>query len=63
METILDIARQDDTLHTVISVITAGNQASERLHSKVGFEFCGCMREVGIKFGNYLDIVNYQLFV
>lgn len=63
METILDIARQDDTLHTVISVITAGNQASERLHSKFGFEFCGCMREVGIKFGNYLDIVNYQLFV
>ena len=63
MTTILDIARQDETIHTVISVITSGNQASEHLHEKFGFEFCGSMREVGVKFGKYLDIVNYQLFV
>lgn len=58
---ILEIARQDETLHTVVSVITSGNKASEKLHQKFGFEFCGTIREVGMKFGKYQDIDNFRL--
>lgn len=34
METILDMARADDRTHLVVSVITDGNEASQRLHDK-----------------------------
>lgn len=63
MEYILKDARKRENIHTVVSVITAGNEASRRLHEKFGFTFCGTIREVGIKFGKYLDIENYQLMV
>lgn len=63
MEEILREAREDVRTHTVVSVITAGNEASIRLHGRFGFEFCGTIREVGMKFGKYLDIENYSLFV
>lgn len=60
---ILEDARKREDVHTVVSVITAGNQASRRLHEKFGFTFCGTIREVGMKFGEYRDIENYQLMV
>lgn len=63
MEFILNQARQDERTHMVVSVITSGNAASQRLHQKFGFVFCGTIREVGVKFGTYLDIDNYQLIV
>ena len=61
MSEILDIARNDERIHTVVSVITAGNVASEKLHERFGFKFCGLIPQVGAKFGRYLDIVNYSL--
>lgn len=63
MAHILEEAREDECTHTVVSVITAGNEASRRLHEKFGFEFCGTIREVGVKFGKYQDIENYRLGV
>lgn len=63
MTEILNMARADDDIHAVISVITAGNTASIQLHEKLGFQFCGTFREVGLKFGSWLDTVNYQLLV
>lgn len=60
---ILEEARRDESIHTVVSVITSGNAASERLHEKFGFTFCGTIREVGMKFGKYQDIDNYSLSV
>lgn len=63
MEAILEEARQDERTHLVVSVITAGNEASVRLHEKFGFTFCGTIHEVGMKFGRYLDIENYELKV
>ena len=57
------MAKADETVHTVVSVITSGNAASERLHSKFGFTFSGTIKEVGMKFGKYLDISNYYLIV
>ena len=60
---LLEEARKDERTHTVVSVITSGNEASCRLHEKFGFTFCGTIREVGMKFGRYLDIDNYSLQV
>lgn len=63
MTAILTEARCREDIHTVVSVITGGNAASVMLHEDLGFEYCGVIREVGKKFGQWLDIVNYQLMV
>lgn len=63
MDAVLMMAREDENIHTVVSVITAGNEASRRLHEKFGFTFCGTIREVGEKFGKFVDIENYSLRV
>lgn len=63
MEFILKEAKKDERTHTVVSVITSGNEASQKLHEKFGFEFCGTIKEVGMKFGEYRDIDNYRLGV
>lgn len=63
MEAILAEARRRDDIHTIISVITEGNDVSVHLHEEFGFEHCGTMREVGEKFGRRLGIVNMQLMV
>lgn len=63
MKEILRLAREDSSIHTVVSVITSGNKASQKLHKKFGFEFCGTIKEVGVKFGKFLDIENYSLRV
>lgn len=60
---IIEIARSNDDVHTVISVITGGNEASALLHKHLGFIHCGTIREVGMKFGRKLDIDNYQLIL
>lgn len=63
MKAVLELAREDDSIHMVVSVITGGNEASIRLHDKYGFTYCGCMHEVGYKLGAYRDIENYELKV
>ena len=63
MEEIIRMARDDSTIHTVVSVITGENAESKKLHDKMGFTFCGTIHEVGEKFGRYLSISNYELQV
>ncbi len=63
MEQILEMARQEESIHTVVSVITAGNEVSTKLHRKFGFEYCGVIPEVGKKFGKYLGVEHYRLRV
>ncbi len=60
---IIEIAKERDDVHSVISVITGGNEASALLHEHLGFVHCGTMKEMGMKFGKMLDIMNYQLMV
>ena len=55
MESIIGEGRATG-LHTIISRIVAGNQASLHLHEALGFEFIGVMKEVGTKFGKLLDV-------
>lgn len=63
MEEIISRAHADERIHSIISVVTEVNDASRGLHKKFGFEHCGRVREAGEKFGRYLDIDYYQLFV
>src|SRR3954468_7494736 len=46
--------------HSVIARITGENDASIALHSACGFEVVGTEREVGRKFGQWLDVVEMQ---
>ncbi|WP_141431785.1 GNAT family N-acetyltransferase [Bacillus sp. 03113] len=49
--------------HTVIGGITGGNEASVKLHEKFGFEYVGCFKEVGLKFGKWQDVHFYQVMI
>ncbi len=46
--------------HAIIGAIDAENQASIRLHASFGFEKVGCFKQVGFKFGRWLDSVLMQ---
>lgn len=63
MNEIIRMAKDDDTIHTVVSVITSENDVSVQLHHKMGFTYCGTIHQVGTKFGRYLDIINFELQV
>jgi L-amino acid N-acyltransferase len=43
--------------HAVMARIVGGHETSIRLHAGLGFELVGTEREVGRKFGRWLDIV------
>ena len=63
MQELLSYAKAREDVHTIVSVITEGNEVSVRLHEKYGFLHCGCIHEVGVKFGKPLGIVNMELIV
>ncbi|MBO8126602.1 MAG: N-acetyltransferase [Firmicutes bacterium] len=46
--------------HTMVARITGENQASVNLHKKYGFEQVGLLKEVGYKFGRWLDVIYMQ---
>lgn len=63
MEHILEMAKADTMIHNVVSVITAGNEGSTKLHNRFGFIYCGLTPEVGFKHGKYQDTETYVLLV
>jgi phosphinothricin acetyltransferase len=46
--------------HSMIARIVGGNEASIKTHAACGFEIVGIEREVGRKFGRWLDVVEMQ---
>jgi len=46
--------------HSVIARITTTNGLSIRLHQGFGFEIIGTLKEVGYKFGKWLDVLIMQ---
>ena len=50
-------------LHVIIAAIDASNPASVRLHEHFGFQTVGHMKEVGFKFGRWLDVIYMQLIL
>ena len=47
--------------YVMVAAIESGNQASIRLHERLGFVTTGQMPQVGIKFGRWLDLTFMQL--
>jgi phosphinothricin acetyltransferase len=50
----------DQGLHAMIAGIDGDNEASMRLHAKLGFVRVAHLKEVGRKFDRWLDLVFYQ---
>jgi L-amino acid N-acyltransferase YncA len=50
-------------MHVMIAGVDAANAASIRFHERLGFERAGNLREVGNKFGRWLDLVFLQRWI
>jgi L-amino acid N-acyltransferase YncA len=50
----------DHGFHTVIARVEASNDASLRLHARHGFIVVGTERQIGRKFGRWLDVTIMQ---
>ena len=59
LEELLRLA-SDHGFHSVIARIVGGHDASIALHEACGFALIGTQREVGRKFGRWLDVVEMQ---
>ncbi len=49
-----------EDLHRAYAGIAQPNEASARLHERLGFRYVGTYREVGRKFGRYWDVAWYE---
>lgn len=49
--------------HTVLAHIISDHEGSIALHTKLGFEQVGIEREVGRKFGHWLDVLIMQVML
>lgn len=54
---------REDRMHCALAVIAEPNPASAALHESLGFERVGTLREVGWKFGHWVDTTWYQFFL
>ena len=50
-------------VHAMVAAVEAGNDGSIALHRTVGFEDSGILREVGTKFGRWLDLAFLTLII
>jgi len=62
LEELLSLAEAHG-FHAVIARIGGENDASVALHASCGFEIIGTEREVGRKFGRWLDVVCMQYLI
>lgn len=60
MQALVEKARAGN-VHVMIAAIEAENQASIALHERLGFTLVGIHREVGTKFGRWLDLAMMEL--
>ena len=49
--------------HAIIAGIDGGQEASVGLHARFGFEKVGQLKQVGFKFGRWLDVVYMELML
>jgi L-amino acid N-acyltransferase len=59
LESLIDAALSRD-VHAMVGVVDTQNAASCGLHAKLGFQRMGTLKEVGFKFGQWLDVAFYQ---
>lgn len=63
MTELLRRAKEEPSLHTVVSVITGENEGSMKLHESLGFRQVGRIPEAGYKMGRYIDMLFYEIRV
>ena len=63
MERLIAGCRSMGSVHSLIACITAEHEGSRRFHASLGFEEVAMFREVGFKFGRYLDVVDMELIL
>lgn len=56
LERLIEIAREDG-YHVLVAAIDGENTGSVALHEKCGFQMTGRLPQVGVKFGDWLDLV------
>lgn len=61
MERLIEMCGARGDVHSLIACVTAENEGSRRFHSSLGFEEVSLFREVGFKFGRYLDVADMEL--
>jgi L-amino acid N-acyltransferase len=59
LDDVLHLA-EESGFHSCVARILAGHEASIRLHASRGFDLVGIEREVGRKFGRWIDITLMQ---
>ncbi|MEW6156191.1 MAG: N-acetyltransferase family protein [Verrucomicrobiota bacterium] len=59
---LIDGAKQRG-LHAILAAIDAQNEVSIRLHARFGFETVGHFKQVGFKFGRWLDVIYMERVV
>lgn len=57
---LLDAARAMN-LHVIVAGVDSENEASLRLHTRFGFEQVARFKQVGYKFGRWLDVIYLEL--
>jgi len=62
MRPLVDGGRQRG-LHAILAGIDAANEASVRLHASFGFLKVAHLKQVGFKFGRWLDVVYMELLL
>lgn len=50
-------------VRNAMAIISLPNPGSIALHQKLGFEKVGCLKQVGCKFGEWLDVEYWQLIL
>jgi L-amino acid N-acyltransferase len=60
LRTLIGSARESGA-HVMMASIEEGNTRSVTLHKRLGFEIVGTAREVGTKFGRWLDLTMMRL--
>lgn len=60
LEKMIEIAKQNG-VHAIIGGVDAANDASIKLHEQSGFKEVGCLKQVGYKFNQWLDLKFVEL--
>lgn len=52
---------KEQGVKTLVAGIDGENIGSMKVHEKLGFEYAGTIKNAGYEFGQWLDLVFYQL--
>lgn len=62
MQRLIEECRREG-YHALVACITGGNAVSDSLHLRLGFRQVSHFEKVGLKFGRWLDVVDYELLL